>query len=68
MDKFALKAADCPRFGPKWFPRKPPSNYGLRDQDKYQTYTARTERMKKSPVYHMRARLNAINRLAEAAV
>ena len=64
VDNFALKAADSPRFGARWFPRKPESAYGLRDQDKFQTFTARTERMKNSPVYHMRERLNAINRAA----
>ena len=62
VDKFALKAAKSERFGRRWFPLRPTSIYGLRESEKYQTFTARTERMKKSPIYHMRERLNALHK------
>ena len=62
VDKFALKAAKSERFGARWFPLRESAGYGLRRTDKYQTFTARTDRMKKSPIYNMRERLNIISR------
>ena len=55
---FALKAAASPRFQ-KWFPEKEYGNVCLRKKKKYEELNARTERLKKSPLYYMRRVLNA---------
>ena len=60
--KFALKCSTNPRFREKWFPLNPQSSKGLRAQNKYVEFPARTERMLKSPLYQMRKRLNQIHR------
>ena len=56
-DKFALKAASSDRFGQTWFPRRD-SGRATRRGDKYLETYARCDRLKQSPVFYMRRRLN----------
>ena len=55
---FAEKTARNPRFAP-WFPLKPDTGYETRRRPKYLEFTARTERLNKSPIYEMRRLLNS---------
>ena len=59
FDRFALKAADDPRFK-KWFPRKVFTHPNLRRELLFEEKFAHTERLYRSPVYAMRRRLNTI--------
>ena len=55
-DRFARKAANSDRFS-HWFPR----NLGgraVRNRDEFQEFFAKTDRLKNSPLYYMRRRLN----------
>ena len=54
---FAKKAAASNRFG-GWFEKKIPSAYDIRNEKTYVEHFARTERLRKSPLYYMRRRLN----------
>ena len=54
---FAVKTQKNPRFK-DWFPEKEYEGLNLRKEKKYQELFARTERLKKSPLYHMRRALN----------
>ena len=55
---FAKKCISNDRFK-HWFKEKTRSEYNLRTEDKYEELFARTERMKKSPLFYMRRALNA---------
>ena len=55
--KFARKCANSERFK-KWFPLKPDTGHRTRNNTKYLEFTARTERLSKSPLYEMRRLLN----------
>ena len=54
-DKFAQKCLKNPRFA-GWFPLNPPSR--RRGKETYKEEFARCNRLKNSPVYYMRRRLN----------
>ena len=54
-DKFALKAAGSERFQ-EWFPLK--GGRPTRNADKYLEEYARCDRLRNSPVFYMRRRLN----------
>ena len=54
---FAKKCASSERFG-HWFKRKPETN--LRNSLTYEESFARTERLKKSPLYYMRRAMNKL--------
>lgn len=55
---FAQKTSNNPRFA-HWFEKRQETDYNLRVVNTYEEYFARTERMKKSPLYYMRRMLNA---------
>ena len=55
-DKFATKAANSQRFA-KWFP-KTTGRRSARNREIYEEKMAKTERLKNSPLYYMRRRLN----------
>ena len=55
-DKFARKCASNPRFN-HWFPLNT-GRRSARNNDKYEEKYARTDRLKNSPLYYMRRRLN----------
>ena len=54
---FARKTAKQERFT-DWFEEKKYNGLNLRHEKKYEEKFARTERLKKSPLYHMRRKLN----------
>ena len=56
-DKFASKAAADPHFS-KWFPRKTTRTSGRVGAEVYKEEYARCERLRNSPIYYMRRRLN----------
>ena len=55
-DKFARKAANSLRFG-KWFPRNEGGRV-VRHRDEFKEFHAKTDRLKNSPLFYMRRRLN----------
>ena len=55
--RFAETASKSSRFG-KWFPKKEEGNMRLRQPLVYEELFARTERLKKSPLFYMRRLLN----------
>ena len=55
--KFVQKASKSERFG-TWFQEKDYGDINLRQKKRFNEETARTERLKKSPVYYMRRLLN----------
>ena len=55
--KFAEKTSKNERFG-EWFKEKDYGERDLRNKKRYTENFARTERLKKSPVYYMRRLLN----------
>ena len=55
--KFALKTSKNKRFG-SWFREKDYGTLNLRSKKKFEEDYARTERMRKSPVYYMQRILN----------
>ena len=55
-DKFASKCLNSPRFC-TWFPLKT-GRVSTRTGEKYQEFFAKSERLKNSPLYYMRRRLN----------
>ena len=55
-DNFARKAASDPRFC-HWFPLKRAGRF-TRNQEKYEESFAKCDRLKNSPLYYMRRRLN----------
>ena len=56
--KFAKKTAENERFRDKWFPRREYGFTGLRNEMKYEEKFAKTERLKKSPIFYMRREMN----------
>ena len=54
---FARKAAKSHRFG-SWFQEKNYEGLNLRREKRYEEKFAKTERLKKSPLYYMRRGLN----------
>ena len=52
-ERFAIKAAANPAFT-CWFPLAERSDYPIRNPKKYQEYHARTERLRRSPIYMCR--------------
>ena len=62
VKNFAVKMRDSPRFGSRWFPQKQPSGYALRKEDRYKQNFAHCDRLRKAPLYHMRALLNQIDK------
>ena len=54
---FAKKASESTRFS-HWFKKKNYPGMGLRRESKFEEYAARTERLRKSPLFHMRRVLN----------
>ena len=57
---FALKCSKNPTIKDSWFPAADEIDYNLRNVQKYREDTARTERLKNSPLFQMRKRLNAL--------
>ena len=55
-DKFARKALNSERFA-HWFPRNQ-GGRNVRNRDEFQEFFAKTDRLKNSPLYYMRRRLN----------
>ena len=60
FDSFTMRAAKNPKYR-DWFPLLPGTGHNTRKLEGF----ARTERLKNSPVYTMRRRLNEINREAK---
>ena len=60
VDRFAQKTAKDTRFQ-HWFPRAPSTGHDTRQGPRYLEEFARTERLKNSPVFYMRRRLNCLN-------
>ena len=59
--KFALKMANSDRFATKWLPRyEQDDRHRLRTEKKYIEFTARTDRLYRSPLFTMRRLLNAL--------
>ena len=58
MQKFVEKQAKNPRFADIWFPQKTFHHMDLRKELIYEEKFAKTDRLYKSPKYHMRRRLN----------
>ena len=56
--KFAIKSASNTRFCDRWFPKKSIGPYSIRNPLVYEETHARTERLKNSPLFQMRKRLN----------
>ena len=56
IDKFARKAANSPRFA-KWFPKNE-GGRAVRNRDEFKEMHAKTDRLKNSPLFYMRRRLN----------
>ena len=56
---FAKKTQANERFK-DWFPVKKDTGHNLRTEKKFEEFHARTERLKKSPLFYMRRELNAI--------
>ena len=59
-DQFTVKMSESPRFGEKWFPTKTFVHPDLRRERIYVERYARTERLRTSPLYTMRRRMNEI--------
>ena len=55
-DRFARKALNSPRFA-HWFPRNV-GGRAVRNREEFQEQFAKTDRLKNSPIYYMRRRLN----------
>ena len=55
-DRFARKAANSPRFA-HWFPRNQ-GGRNVRSREEFKELFAKTDRLKNSPLYYMRRRLN----------
>ena len=55
---FARKTLKNPRFA-SWFPQRNYGDLNLRKEKKFDELFARTERLKKSPLFYMRRALNA---------
>ena len=58
--KFAIKCSKNPKIKDSWFPLAEENNYNLREVTKYREEIARTDRLKNSPIYRMRKRLNEL--------
>ena len=58
-ERFVIKAADNPAFH-SWFPLAERADYQIRNLKKYQEFHARTERLRKSPIYMYRRLSNAL--------
>ena len=56
--KFAIRASKNNKIAKDWFPRNNNSCYNIRNPTTYLESTARTERLKNSPIFQMRDRLN----------
>ena len=56
-DTFARKCLDSPRFC-KWFPRRETGRRGLRGGEEFLEEFARCDRLKNSPIFYFRRRLN----------
>ena len=55
-DRFARKALNSERFA-HWFPRNQ-GGRSVRNRDEFQEFFAKTDRLRNSPLYYMRRRLN----------
>ena len=55
---FVKKSEKTERFK-KWFPERDYGDINMRQEKKFVEEFARTERLKKSPLFHMRRALNA---------
>ena len=60
VDNFAVKTSKNNRFS-HWFPSAHPTGHNTRSTRPYLEEFSRTERLKNSPVYYMRRRLNDLN-------
>ena len=56
--KFAMKVKDNERINKKWLPLASESVHDTRNKQTYKEITARTERLKNSPIFAMRRLLN----------
>ena len=56
-DKFAKKCLGVPRFA-RWFPRRVSGRTGSRAKESFQEDYARCNRLRDSPIFYMRRRLN----------
>ena len=59
--KFALKASKNEKISNDWFPKNDRNVYNIRNPLVYCETTARTERLKNSPIFQMRTRLNQMH-------
>ena len=57
--KFSEKAKNNPKVSEEWFPKNPPPTHNTRNKEVYKELTAKTERLKNSPLFQMGKRLNA---------
>ena len=55
---FALKAKNNPRVNKKWFPPAMNSRHEIRQTRTIQEFTARTDRLYRSPLFQLRKRIN----------
>ena len=60
--KFAQKNLTSDRFGREWFPENERAVYDFRERNDYLEEMARTNRLYKNPIYHMRRALNQASR------
>ena len=61
FDDFTLKASNSERYSSRWFPTKTFEHADLRKERIYVEKYARTDRLRFSPLYTMRRRLNKIS-------
>lgn len=59
-DRFIAKTCTDPRFGPKWFTRRPQDQYGLRNRRTFEETPAKTTRLFNSPLHFFARRANEL--------
>ena len=62
LDSFILKSLKNPRFRDKWFPLRERNSRNLRSENRFIEKYARTDRLRKSPLYTMRRRANEMHK------
>ena len=58
VEKFIRKTVSNEEFREKWFPPNEQNDYNLRRKETFKEYPTRTERLRKSPMFHFRRILN----------
>ena len=58
--KYAIKCSKNPRVKDKWLPLNTQDAYDTRNKEKYKEDVCKTERLKNSPIFQIRKRMNAL--------